>query len=104
MSRAFSLFQLRLIWPLGVKECEGISHLQVRALSVRVGERTGWGTRRAERRATMDHTDIRGLATALHRSVAGLPRSRVGDHQVDAHIVEPRVPLTVSAHRVADPV
>jgi len=27
----------RLIWPLGVKECEGISHLQVRALSVRVG-------------------------------------------------------------------
>src|SRR5579863_4428374 len=28
----------------------------------------------------MDHTDIRGLVTALHRSVAGLPRSRVGDH------------------------
>jgi len=30
--------------------------------------------------ATMDHADIRGLVTALHRSVAGLPRSRVGDH------------------------
>jgi hypothetical protein len=30
--------------------------------------------------ATMDHADIRGLATALHRSVAGLPRSKNGDH------------------------
>jgi hypothetical protein len=28
----------------------------------------------------MDHTDIRGLGTALHQSVAGLPRSSVGDH------------------------
>jgi uncharacterized protein YbaP (TraB family) len=33
----------------------------------------------------MDHTDIRGLGTALHRSVAGLPRSSVGDH----HAVRP---------------
>src|ERR1700694_3198466 len=31
--------------------------------------------------ATMDHTDIRGLVTALHRSVAGLPRSSIGDHR-----------------------
>jgi hypothetical protein len=30
--------------------------------------------------ATMDHTDIRGLGTALHCSVAGLPRSSVGGH------------------------
>jgi hypothetical protein len=29
----------------------------------------------------MDHTDIFGLVTALHRSVAGLRRSRVGDHR-----------------------
>jgi hypothetical protein len=28
----------------------------------------------------MDHTDIGGLATALHCSVAGLPRSSFGDH------------------------
>src|SRR3569832_1131031 len=28
----------------------------------------------------MDHTDIRGLATAFHRYVAGLPRARGGDH------------------------
>lgn len=46
--------------------------------------------------ATMDHTDIRGLVTALHRFVAGLPRPRVGDHPVrDAHIVISRIPLTV---------
>ena len=67
-------------------------------------DRTGLGTRRAELIATMDHTDIRGLVTAFHRSVAGLPRSRVGDHRMDAHIVVSRVPLTVSTHRVPDPV
>ena len=52
--------------------------------------------------ATMDQSDIRGLATAFHRSVAGLPRSRVGDHRVDAHVELSRVPLIVFAHRVAD--
>jgi hypothetical protein len=31
--------------------------------------------------ATMDQSDIRGLVTALHRSVAGLPLSRVGVHR-----------------------
>lgn len=31
--------------------------------------------------ATMDQSDIRGLVTALHRSVAGLPRSSGGDHR-----------------------
>jgi hypothetical protein len=36
--------------------------------------------------ATMDHSDIRGLATAFHLFLAGLPRSRNWDHQVDAHI------------------
>jgi hypothetical protein len=30
--------------------------------------------------ATMDHSDIRGLATAFHLFFAGLPRSSVGDH------------------------
>ena len=30
--------------------------------------------------ATMDHSDIRGLGTALHLFLAGLPRSRSGDH------------------------
>ena len=30
--------------------------------------------------ATMDHSDIRGLATAFHLFFAGLPRSRNGDH------------------------
>jgi hypothetical protein len=41
----------------------------------------------------MDHTDIRGLSTAIHWSVAGLPRSKVGDHRADAYIVRPRIPL-----------
>jgi hypothetical protein len=51
--------------------------------------------------ATMDHSDIRGLATAFHLYLAGLPRSRVWDHRVDARIKLPRVPLIVLAHRVA---
>jgi hypothetical protein len=36
----------------------------------------GWQTDNATRRnakATMDHADIRGLVTAFHLSVAGLP-------------------------------
>jgi hypothetical protein len=52
--------------------------------------------------ATMDHSDMRGLVTAFHRFVAGLPRFRVGDHQVDAHVEGSRVPLIVFARRVAD--
>src|SRR5882762_8800497 len=39
------------------------------------GEREAWGMA-----ATMDHSDIRGLGTALHLFLAGLPRSRSGDH------------------------
>src|SRR6202140_5354072 len=39
------------------------------------GERDAWGMA-----ATMDHSDIRGLSTALHLFLAGLPRSRSGDH------------------------
>jgi hypothetical protein len=39
------------------------------------GERDGWGMA-----ATMDHSDIRGLGNALHLFLAGLPRSRDGDH------------------------
>src|SRR6202453_4381310 len=30
--------------------------------------------------ATMDHSSIRGLGTALHLFLAGLPRSEIGDH------------------------
>lgn len=70
-----------LIWPSGVNRDEPSSRYLARAVSVPVGDRTGWGTRGAELQATMDQADIRGLVTALHRSVAGLPRSRNGDHQ-----------------------
>ena len=34
----------------------------------------------------MGHSDIRGLATAFHLFLAGLPRSRSWDHHVDARI------------------
>src|SRR5262245_45987586 len=36
--------------------------------------------------ATMDHSDIRGLATAFHLFLAGLPRSKDWDHHGDALI------------------
>jgi hypothetical protein len=39
------------------------------------GEREAWGMA-----ATMDHSSIRGLGTALHLFLAGLPRSKGGDH------------------------
>src|SRR5579863_3997059 len=39
-----------------------------------------------EMAATMDHSDIRGLATAFHLFLAGLPRSRDWDHHKDARI------------------
>ena len=67
-----------------------------------------WGATPNEQRdaramaATMDHSDIRGLGTAFHLFLAGLPRSSLGDHQVDAHIRRPRIPLIAPAHRVAD--
>jgi hypothetical protein len=67
-------------------------------------DRTGWGTRRAELIATMDHADIRGLVTAFHRSVAGCLALESGIIAMDAHTAPPRIPLTVSAHRVPDPV
>lgn len=41
-------------------------------------------------------TLFRGLVTALHRSVAGLPRSKVGDHPVRC----PHSPPEGSPHRV----
>ena len=46
--------------------------------------------------ATIDHADMRGLVTAFHLSVAGLPRSKVGDYPKDAHITYSRIP----PHRV----
>src|ERR1700736_1522340 len=71
-----------LIWPFGVNRRERDACNLARRVLVRVGRvRTGWGTRRAELEATMDHADIRGVVTALRRSVAGLPRSSVGDHR-----------------------
>src|SRR5580698_5338074 len=39
-----------------------------------------------EMAATMDHSDIRGLATAFHLFLAGLPRSKSWDHHRDARI------------------
>ena len=39
-----------------------------------------------EMAATMDHSDIRGLATAFHLFLAGLPRSRSWDHPEGARI------------------
>ena len=38
-------------------------------------ERDAWGMA-----ATMDHSSIRGLGTAFHLFLAGLPRSEIGDH------------------------
>ena len=64
------------------------------------GHRTSNATRGAMA-ATIDHSDIRGLGTAFHLFFAGLPRSRVGDHRVDARIKLPRIPLIEPAHRVA---
>src|SRR6185437_12865708 len=45
--------------------------------------------------ATMDHSDIRGLATAFHLFLAGLPRSSGWDHHMDARIK----PVEGSPHR-----
>jgi hypothetical protein len=47
---------------------------------VRKRGHTEAGTRRAVMVATMDHSSIRGLSTAVHRFFAGLPRSDNGDH------------------------
>jgi hypothetical protein len=55
----------------------------------RVGKRGVTPTRERDVRemaATMDHSDIRGLATAFHLFLAGLPRSRSWDHQEGARI------------------
>jgi hypothetical protein len=55
--------------------------------------------------ATMDHSSIRGLATAFHRFFAGLPRSDYGDHpRKDARSKLSRIPLIGAAHRVSDSV
>jgi len=42
-----------------------------------------------EMAATMIHSDIRGLGTALHLFLAGLPRSKSWDHHQDARIKRP---------------
>jgi hypothetical protein len=45
----------------------------------------------------MDHSDIYGLVTALHRSVAVRPLSWVGAHCIDAQ-VDFRGTLSVQEH------
>src|ERR1700726_1470556 len=70
---------------------------------LRVAASTAQGTSDARPYvATMDRTDIRGLVTAIHLSVAGLPRSSIGDHHADAHIALSRIPL-VGARASRDP-
>jgi hypothetical protein len=69
---------------------------------IRVEESTAQGTR--EPRAVVsddDHADIRGLITAFHWYVAGLPRSNIGDHHADAHIPVSGIPPSVLAHCVS---
>ena len=54
----------------------------------------------------MDHADIRGLVTALHRSVAGLPLSRLSEIILKvAHLAVSKIPPPppCAAHRVPDP-
>ncbi len=53
--------------------------------------------------ATMDHSDIRGLATAFHLFLAGLPRSKNWDHPRDARI-KTRRGFPSSVLRIALPV
>src|ERR1700739_2859229 len=60
---------------------------------------TGNAARAVE--ATMAQSDIRGLATAIHRSVAGLPRSDKRGSSVDAHVELSRVPLIVNRRGVS---
>ena len=92
-----------LIWPSSSRMGKGFSRVVTNG-----GVGLGWGATPNEQRdaramaATMDHSDIRGLGTAFHLFLAGLPRSSRGDHHVDAHIKRPRIPLIVPAHRVAD--
>jgi hypothetical protein len=52
--------------------------------------------------AAINQSDIRELATACHRFVAGLPRFTVEVHCDDAHLEAPRIPLIVFARRVSD--
>jgi hypothetical protein len=85
-----------LIWPVAVNRREHRSRELASVGGRGSGGRTGWGTRRAEPLATMDHADMRELATAFHRSVAALPRSRVGDHRGGC----PHSALEGSPHRV----
>jgi hypothetical protein len=63
----------------------------------------GRGTRRQAAVTTMDHADIRGLATAFHLSVAGLPQSSVGVHRMDARLSCSRIPLIGPVRRVPPP-
>jgi len=54
-----------------------------------------------EMAATMDHSDIRGLVTAFHLFLAGLPCSNDWNHLKDVRIKTSRVPLIGPARRVA---
>jgi hypothetical protein len=70
-------------------------------VSKRNAQATRWATTRGIE-STVDQSDIRGLATASQRLVAGLPRSSVGDRRKDARLIETRAPRVALAHRVAD--
>ena len=83
MREAISRSWCPLIWPAAVNGYKG--NTRGAALGSGLSGLTVWVTPEGERDArsiseTMDHADIRGLGTAVHRSVAGLPRSSVGDH------------------------
>ena len=91
-----------LIWSDPCQAPISLSH-GFRDPKFELEESTAQGTRDA--RAEVgddDHADIRGLVTAFHSSVAGLPRSSVGDHHADAHIVRSRIPL-IGARASRDP-
>jgi hypothetical protein len=59
------------------------------------GERDAWGMA-----ATMDHSDIRGLGTALHLFLSGLPRSKDRDHPEGCSLKNSRIPLIGLTRRV----
>jgi hypothetical protein len=89
-----------LIWPLAVNRRAGKtrgSALGFHCRQCRDWYFTPQGEHDArEALATIDHADMRGLVTAFHLSVAGLPRSSIGDHPKDTHITCSRIP----PHRV----
>src|SRR6185437_1170052 len=72
-----------------VKRRHGLFSRRHERLSLSCGEETVTPNRERDAQAmaaTMDHSDIRGLATAFHLFLAGLPRSKHWDHRGEARI------------------